>query len=143
MIEMLFDNFSTIDVHDHYRQGSLALEEGWKTQPWWHRIFAKLFGCIITDCFLAHRISQMRKGADYDDFALLSGRLGYELVNNTFKRSEIVTRARLNRIDALAQATENPTSCHHLAKPIDLDMYQYMRGSDVAKAKKGGVELVT
>jgi hypothetical protein len=54
-IEKFFDCFSNIDVHDHYRQGSLALERNWGTKTWWHRLFASIFGMICTDAFLAYR----------------------------------------------------------------------------------------
>ncbi len=54
-VEMFFDNFSTIDIHDHYRQGSLALERTWHTRNWWHRIFSSpLMGIIFTDSNFAY-----------------------------------------------------------------------------------------
>ena len=42
MIEQFFRHFSAVDVHDHMRQGVLALEEHWSTNTWWRRIFATL-----------------------------------------------------------------------------------------------------
>lgn len=55
-VEKFFDCFSNIDVHDHYRQGSLAFERNWGTKTWWHRLFASLFGMICTDAFLGYRL---------------------------------------------------------------------------------------
>eukprot|EP00644_Phytophthora_capsici_P004012 jgi/Phyca11/108542/e_gw1.15.750.1 len=44
MVELFFRHFSTIDVHDHYRQGSLEMERQWLTHSWAHRIFATTLG---------------------------------------------------------------------------------------------------
>ena len=55
VVSRMFDVFSVIDIHDHYRQGTLGLEFSWKTDRWWHRLFATIFGIILTDCFFAYR----------------------------------------------------------------------------------------
>jgi len=54
IIEMMFHGFSAIDVHDHYRQGSLNMEEGWQTKSWWNRMFASIFGMIVTNAYFAY-----------------------------------------------------------------------------------------
>ena len=38
MIELFFSCFGVIEVHYHYRQGSLAFEHDWYTHvhSWWH-----------------------------------------------------------------------------------------------------------
>jgi hypothetical protein len=59
-----FKAFPIIDIHDHYRQGSLALESSWKTQTWWHRLFSTLFGMIVTDAFLGMRYERSNLHAD-------------------------------------------------------------------------------
>lgn len=85
-IEMFFSCFSNIDVHDHYRQGSLALERNWNTKTWWHRLFATLFGMVCTDAFLAYRLETRNRqmGGEvglncYKDFL---HRLAYQLIHN-------------------------------------------------------------
>ena len=85
-IEMFFSCFSNIDVHDHYRQGSLALERNWNTKTWWHRLFATLFGMVCTDAFLAYRLETRNRqmGGEvglncYKDFL---HRLAYQLIYN-------------------------------------------------------------
>lgn len=85
-IEMFFSCFSNIDVHDHYRQGSLALEKNWNTKTWWHRLFATIFGMICTDAFLAYRLETRNRqmGGEvglicYKDFL---HRLAYQLIHN-------------------------------------------------------------
>jgi hypothetical protein len=39
IIELIFSCFGAIDVHNHYRQGSLAFERQWYTHSWWHNLF--------------------------------------------------------------------------------------------------------
>ena len=52
-MEAYFDNANAIDVHNHLRQGGLELERHWKTQTWWHRNFATIFGMCESDAYLA------------------------------------------------------------------------------------------
>ena len=55
VVKDYFDNANAIDVHNHYRQGALAMEQAWSTKTWWHRLFASatLYGMCVTDAFLA------------------------------------------------------------------------------------------
>ncbi len=41
VVKDYFDNANAIDVHNHYRQGALAMEQAWSTKTWWHRLFAR------------------------------------------------------------------------------------------------------
>lgn len=50
----LFEHFSAIDVHDHYRQGILECERNFPTKTWWIRIFTTIMGMIYTDCYFAY-----------------------------------------------------------------------------------------
>jgi len=76
MIEDFFEFFSVIDVHDHLRQGSLRMEEAWKTKNWVHRLFATLFGIILTDCYLAYNLYHTNSSsATRVSFAIFLGRL--------------------------------------------------------------------
>lgn len=85
-IEMFFSCFSNIDVHDHYRQGSLALERNWNTKTWWHRLFATLFGMVRTDAFLAYRLEtrnrQMGGEVGLNSYKYFLHRLAYQLIHN-------------------------------------------------------------
>lgn len=82
-----FDAANGIDIHNHYRQGSLALEESFKTQTWWHRSFSTLLGMTATDAFLAFRYFHPSK---------------YEVSEISFKQF----------VDGLAkQLVENTVSC--------------------------------
>jgi hypothetical protein len=55
-IEMFFRYFSAIDIHDHYRQGILAIERSWKTHKWWKRVFGTLLGVAVTNSFFMYRL---------------------------------------------------------------------------------------
>lgn len=84
-IEMFYSCFSNIDVHDHYRQGSLAFERTWSTKTWWHRLFMTIFGMICTDSYFAYRLEW--KNRNYGDMAGMLiykeflHRLAYQLIN--------------------------------------------------------------
>ena len=78
MIADFFQYFSIIDVHDHYRQGSLELERHWITHYWWHRMFSTIFGMCIVDaylCFKFEAIQRQELPSKIDDFSAFLGKL--------------------------------------------------------------------
>ena len=92
IVEEIHDAFSTIDIHDHFRQGSLAIERQWPTKKWQIRIFETVFGMIITNSYLAYVYDQkmFRYGLEepvmpFNDFL---GMLAYQLVHNIFNEDE-------------------------------------------------------
>jgi hypothetical protein len=94
MVQDVFKCFSAIDVHDHYRQGSLKLEVSWKTTKWWHRVFCTLFGMTITDAFLASRYdytNNIRASAPHIDFTTFLDKLCHLMINNLFLERETIT----------------------------------------------------
>jgi hypothetical protein len=82
MVEDFFATFSNIDVHDHYRQGSLEMERHWITRNWTHRIFTTIFGICIVDAFLAHRFEKNINNDAPMDFTAFCGQLSRELIEN-------------------------------------------------------------
>ena len=95
-IEVFFKHFGVIDFHDHLRQGSLRLEQFWKTKKWWHRVFAVVFGIVITNSFLAYRYELTGEGIatgtnvmDFNDFIK---KLAKSLIFNPFLEATIRTR---------------------------------------------------
>lgn len=102
MIENHFKQFSTIDVHDHLRQGSLRMEEAWQTQKWWHRIFATILGVTDTDCFLAYRYEKTGFGLPHENFTMFLGKLSYEQIHNVYLEEAI--RLRQEAAAAVEQA---------------------------------------
>ncbi len=84
MIELFFNNFNIIDVHDHFRQGSLAIEKSWKTQSWWHRVFSTVIAMCIVDAYLMYRYES--ESVDHSkpkilDFADFRSRLAYQMIH--------------------------------------------------------------
>jgi hypothetical protein len=55
VVKTYFDNANAVDVHNHFRQGGIHMEQAWQTQTWWHRVFSTLLGMWATDAFLAFR----------------------------------------------------------------------------------------
>ncbi|POM58709.1 Integrase catalytic core protein [Phytophthora palmivora] len=72
MVELFFEYFSTVDVHDHYRQGSLEIEREWLTHSWAHKIFGTVLGMVVVDSYLAYRYEKRESngGSDLDDTSL-------------------------------------------------------------------------
>ena len=76
--------FSAIDIHDHYRQGLLEMEQNWATRKWYHRIFTTILGICIVDAFYAHKLEMKQAKKDPKDFTYFVGRLARQLVFNQF-----------------------------------------------------------
>jgi hypothetical protein len=131
MIENFFEYFSCIDIHDHLRQGSLRLEESWKTKTWWHRIFSTILGIIVTDCFYAHKYTNThREVLTYTEFV---DTLAYQLIfNDYFQR----TRQRNHANDESNVDGENNVYAHQLGNLIDLPMYERIRGDPHKRARR-------
>ena len=51
LVEEYFDSASKIDVHNHLRQGSLALEEAWGSH---NCVFPTILGMVEVDAFLLY-----------------------------------------------------------------------------------------
>jgi hypothetical protein len=101
MIEQFFRHFSTVDVHDHLRQGSIRMEKEWGTHCWWHRVFGTLFSMCVVDAYLAYRMDTNAREREPEDLNDFMGRLAYELVNNDMDRenSKGTTRGSVRDID--------------------------------------------
>jgi hypothetical protein len=112
---MFFSCFSNIDVHDHYRQGSLAMEKNWNTQTWWHRLLGTLFGMICTDAFLGYRLEfrNRQMGGEvgilsYKDFL---HRLAYQLIHNNGIRPRLRRRQREVEVEEEVVVPVNVSYC--------------------------------
>jgi hypothetical protein len=86
MIEIFFSAFSTIDVHDHLRQGSLEMEKEWFTEKWELRVFGTIFGMVLTDAYLAYRYENIVDipGTKVLSFNEFLERIAYQLIFNDF-----------------------------------------------------------
>ncbi|EGZ13032.1 hypothetical protein PHYSODRAFT_511780 [Phytophthora sojae] len=96
IIELFFSKFSTIDVHDHLRQGYLEMERTWHTTKWHHRLFATLFGMVATAAGC--------RDSSIADFNSFTSQLSYQLIFNDFtmQRSTRVTFSALEQYQRLS-----------------------------------------
>ena len=94
MIELFFKYFSTIDVHDHFRQGSLGMERSWHTHSWWHRLFSTLFGMTVVDAFLGYRYESLEAHGSPMELTEFIGKLAHQLIFNDFLQDDPNLRHR-------------------------------------------------
>ena len=92
MVEEFFSCFSNVDIHDHYRQGSLEMERNWVTKKWYHRIFTTIFGICVVDAFFAYKYERQMSAEEAKDFTHILGRLARQLIFNNFLNQGIVMR---------------------------------------------------
>lgn len=93
--EDMFEHFSAIDVHDHYRQGILQLELHWRTQTWWHRLLATVLGVIFTDCYFIYR-HEFHK---YNEYTSAGAEGGHEMLSYEKFLSSLCKSMIFNDID--------------------------------------------
>jgi len=132
VVEELFRCFSVIDVHDHYRQGTLALERHWKTHNWWHRLFCTVAGVVYTDCFFAYRHDFLSSGADtnammeYEEFlgTLASSMIFNEL--DMFHKDYLLRNIKRKHEDRSEMLLEEE---HPLKSLSDTPYYQSKKAS--------------
>ncbi len=87
-IELLYSCFSNVDIHDHLRQGSLALHIVWKTKSWWQRLFSTVLGIIIVDSYYFYKFQCEYKavtGYKVKSFPEFVDNLAYKLIFNKFR----------------------------------------------------------
>ena len=97
LIELFFQCFSCIDVHDHYRQGCLGMEREWYTHCWWHRVFGTVFGMIVVDAYLAYKYETERSyqaPESQADFNTFIDKLAHQLIFNLYLDSGTRVRTR-------------------------------------------------
>lgn len=69
IVEVGAKYFNAVDLNDRYRQGYLNMEDSWRTQRCWVRVFTTVFGIILTDCYLGYKmecLSDVRQEHDVD-----------------------------------------------------------------------------
>ncbi len=80
VVQQLFDSFSAIDVHDHYRQGILHFEDRWPTKDWRRRFLATWLGMILTDAFLAYVFDCKNAGQDTMPITVFCSKIAKNLI---------------------------------------------------------------
>ena len=125
MVEQIYTYFSAIDIHNHYRQGTLALEETWGTHCWWHRIFSTILGMIATDAYFMYRlefdnVEHDQSRLSFLDFtALMAG----ELIKNTYLQDQGPHLRRRQRDLQNDESDEDETDIHTLKALRKLPYY--------------------
>jgi len=87
VVKNLYRYFSVIDIHDHYRQGILALEIYNKTKTWWHRVMSTVLGMIFTDAYFMYRYEYLLTHLDLDGIETFEewlGKLAFQMINNPY-----------------------------------------------------------
>lgn len=85
MVESLFQAFSIIDIHDHFRQGSINMGENVKSLSWWHNFTKEFMAIIYTQAFIAYRYEykhHMFHSENQMNFTRFLDRLAYEMIHN-------------------------------------------------------------
>ena len=60
IVKKFHEYFPAVDIHNHYRQGSLAFERNWNTKKNRLRFFMTLLGFCITNSFLMYDLEYTR-----------------------------------------------------------------------------------
>ena len=108
MMQLLFDDFSVIDIENHRRQGVLRVEKYWLTKSWWKRCFATVgLGMCVVDAYLLYKCEWERfhEEGEVPDFLDFAGELAYNLIFNMFIQGAPALRRREEQANALQEAT--------------------------------------
>lgn len=81
IVQELFDNFSTVDVHDHYRQGSLNVEDSYKTKNYRKKIWLSLIAMHITDAYRAYKYENFGKSTGVLEFITFASQIAHGLIH--------------------------------------------------------------
>jgi hypothetical protein len=121
VIKELFDAFSTIDIHDHLRQGSLEMEREWQTKNWVLWLFMTILGIIIVNSFNAY-LYMTKSMIEQDDFNEFLGKLSYQIIHNDFQREG---ERKLRRREVAAQDFDDDDGPHVAALLSSLPSYSH------------------
>jgi hypothetical protein len=83
-----FQNCNQIDVHNHLRQGSLALERNIQTQNWVARLMSTFLGFILVDAYRMYLLDNNNNPENND---VLSFRDFIEVVGMSLVRNDFLT----------------------------------------------------
>ena len=125
LVEEYFDSASKIDVHNHLRQGSLALEEAWGTRKWHHRVFASILGMVEVDAFLLY--SALHLDGKSMEHRTFTERLALSLITNTYG---VPVSPHIRSLRSPQQSESASTDTAHLFMPLTtLHQYESKQGS--------------
>ena len=125
LVEEYFDSASKIDVHNHLRQGSLALEEAWGTRKWHHHVFATILGMVEVDAFLLY--SALHLDGKSMEHRTFTEKLALSLITNTYG-VPVSPHTRSLRSPQQSETASSHTT--HLFMPLTtLHQYESKQGS--------------
>lgn len=88
MVSLYYENYNAIDINDHLRQDSLALEEVWGTTKWYIRLFTTILGITFTDSYFGWKYEKFTlsgvQNANELKFNSFLDTLAYELIYNEY-----------------------------------------------------------
>jgi hypothetical protein len=114
MMELLFDDFSVIDIENHRRQGVLRVEKFWLTKCWWVRCFQTVgIGMCVVDAYLLYisEFEDFNEAGHVMEFMDYAGKLAHCLINNIW-----LDPTQLRSADDIQDVPvpTDPASCHRL-----------------------------
>ena len=121
LVEEYFDSAGKIDIHNHLRQGSLALEEAWGTKKWHDRIFSTILGMVEADTFLVHADGHSISHRQFTE------KLALALIHNNFGIS-ISPEAQSIGSKAVADLPQSTHQFMPLTPLTTLEQYQSKQG---------------
>jgi hypothetical protein len=86
-------NAQKIDVHNHRRQGVLAIERNLKTNDWSVRLISTVLGMILVDAYGMYRHENESKEGRLD-FRTFTEAVGVSLISNKFDDGPKAARSR-------------------------------------------------
>jgi Transposase IS4 len=109
-----YDCFNKVDIHNHLRQGSLAMEESIHTKNWVYRLICCTIGMIAVDAYYIYKYMNKQQTDTLSSSKLLTFRefmviLTNELITNEFE-DDIATRYKRNRYSFESCGSTSTTS---------------------------------
>lgn len=116
IVEDYYDGSPAVDIHNHMRQGGLALEESWGTHRWQHRMYACIFGIIECNAYLAFKyFNGDKEDLTHQNF---TEALALQLLNynhsHTLPENQSTPQNRAERPAAIQVSPPNNSTAHTL-----------------------------
>ena len=133
LLNRFFKAAKSIDVHDHYRQGGLALEKARKTKNWKRRVHDTVHGMIEVDAFLLWKHDSLEYKESMDHTAWTDG-LAWELLTNTLDDD---TPMKLRRKRQVEEQSEE-SAIHEMKSLVRVPEFSVKRSKKADKKTSGG-----
>jgi hypothetical protein len=128
IVELYFSGAPAVDIHNHYRQGGLALEQSIQTRTWWVRVFCTILGIIETDTYVAY--IRFHQGAQELTHCEFTEHLALSLRENTFGRASArELRVRVQPTLDVLQCSIDRGPTHVLKPLIKHERFEDRRGT--------------